>query len=231
MINAVYIPVIVVIGLIITMPSKLPEKPPIQYSAQEQKAINIQRESQNSQSDYTAILSFIKSKFKKIKKEDAEAISKYLVQYGNENKIDPKFTAALIARESAFNKEAISATGAKGLGQIKEFNFEALKINNPFNIKENVSGTTEYLRKMLNKWETQRNKEKIESNNHQKGNMPTQPAIVKPNSEAEKVELSVASYFKGFSNIKNEGGKLDEKTKSYVNDILEYYDQIMRQSE
>ncbi|MFT5171347.1 MAG: soluble lytic murein transglycosylase-like protein, partial [Candidatus Marinamargulisbacteria bacterium] len=103
--------------------------------------------------------------------------------------------AAVIARESAFNKNAISSTGAKGLGQIKNFNFKSLKINDPYDIKQNVSGTTSYLKRMLSKWKDQ-------SNN---------------------VSLALASYYKGYTNVKKGGGKLDKKTSGYVNDILDYY--------
>ena len=150
--------------------------------------------------DYQAILSYIKSKYKKITDVDAKQIARQLVDYGKEHKVDPKFAAAVIARESAFNKEAISVTGAKGLGQIKDFNFKSLKIQDPYDIKQNVKGTTKYLKKMLGKW-------KDDSNN---------------------VSLALASYYKGYTNVKKAEGQLDTKTKGYVNDILKYYDDLKK---
>lgn len=164
-------------------------------------------------SDFSAIFTYIQSKYKSIQKEDAEQISNYLVEYGDKHKIDPKFAAAVIARESSFNKEAVSKTGAKGLGQIKDFNFKSLEINDPFNIKENVKGTTKYLKEMLSRWEA---KQAIE-----------QDGKAKDISQDEKVRLALASYYKGYSAVKKDEGKLDQKTNGYVKDILKYYEELI----
>ena len=75
--------------------------------------------SEKQKLDYTLIKKYIKGKYKKIKDHDISKISAYLVKFGKEMNIDPKITTALVARESSFNKKAISVTGAKGLGQIK----------------------------------------------------------------------------------------------------------------
>ena len=162
-------------------------------------------------SDYQAIFNYIKSTFKSIGSEDAQQISDYLVHYGKENDVDPKFAAALIARESAFKKDAVSSTGAKGLGQIKDFNYKSLKIDDPFNIKQNVSGTTAYIKEMFRNWETIDAKEEDQS---------------KKRSSLQKMKLSLASYYKGFTAVKNDNEKLDSKTSNYVNDILAYYEDI-----
>ena len=165
--------------------------------------------------EYKTILTYIKSKYKRIKEEDAQKISQYLVDYGKKHKVDPKFAAAVIARESAFNKEAVSVTGAKGLGQIKDFNFPSLKISNPFDIEENVSGTTQYLKEMLGNWEKRMTKAKAD------------PTIAKkvPKSESEKVKLALASYYKGFTAVNRDG--LDPKTNGYVSDLIEKYNELV----
>jgi hypothetical protein len=227
MISLVYVPVIVVFTIIAFTPSieSTPPSKVVVQSSSEQRAVTIQSGSQNDQSDYRAILSFIKNKYHKIKQEDAESISKYLVEYGEKNQVDPKFAAALIARESSFNKGAVSKTGAKGLGQIKDFNFEALHIKDPFNVKENVSGTTQYLRTMFNQWQS-----RIDTGPSKKPkdtDDASEVAFVQPNSQLEKVKLSLASYYKGFTQVNREGGTFDEKTQQYVSDILSYYDEIM----
>ncbi len=128
--------------------------------------------------EYTAIYHYITSKFKKIKEEEAQIISRHLVDYGKEHALDPKFAAALIARESSFNKDAVSSTGAKGLGQIKDFNFQKLEIDDPFDIKQNVKGTMVFLKNMLGKWKDQ----------------------------SEKAMLALASYYNGYTATKQKGG-------------------------
>ena len=62
MINFVYIPVILLMALIITTPSKITEDISVNLSNEEQKAINIQRESDDPKADFKAIRSFIRSK-------------------------------------------------------------------------------------------------------------------------------------------------------------------------
>ena len=48
--------------------------------------------------DYNTIVSYISEVFTKTRKEDAKLIASYLVGYGKKHNIDPKLTAALIAR-------------------------------------------------------------------------------------------------------------------------------------
>ena len=107
---------------------------------------------ERKKSDQDTIFSYITSKYKKVSVEDAKKIAKNLVDYGKKYNLDPKFAAAVIARESGFKKDAVSVTGAKGLGQIKDFNYKDLKIKDPFNINQNVDGTIQYLKKMIKKW-------------------------------------------------------------------------------
>lgn len=177
--------------------------------------------------DYEAIKTYIQTKYQKITNEDAEHISKSLVEYGEKNNVDPKIAAALIARESAFNKEAVSVTGAKGLGQIKDFNFKQLSISDPHDITQNVSGTTQYLSFLINKWkegveaQQQAGTEKMSTTfkNHN-------PELMKKaeSSETEKMKLALASYYKGFTAVNKEG--VDDKTNKYVSDIMNLYEEI-----
>ena len=106
----------------------------------------------SSDTDLGTIKSFISKVFDKIKPDEVNQISTSLVNAGKKFNVDPKLSAALIARESGFNKEAISSTGARGLGQIKDFNFPSLSIEDPHDIDQNVSGTTQYIRTMMDRW-------------------------------------------------------------------------------
>ncbi len=149
-------------------------------------------------SDYRVIYSFITQKYTRIPSADAELIARNLVAYGREIQVDPKFGAALIARESAFNKVAISSTGAKGLGQIKDFNFKSLNIENPYDIQQNTRGTLSYIKYQLNQWKT----------------------------ESKKTSLALASYFKGYSAVTKTNKMVDPTTKGYVKDIIVNYDRL-----
>jgi len=147
--------------------------------------------------DYKSIFSYISTRHPKIEKTDAEKISKYLVMYGKEHGVDPKFAAALISRESGFNRKAVSRSGAKGLGQIKDFNFKALKIQDPFDIQQNVYGTTLYLKEMLARWRS---------------------------TKTEYASYALASYYMGPNAVKKNGPYFDKYARGYIGDILKNYE-------
>lgn len=160
--------------------------------------------------DMKDIYSFITKKFKKITETDAKEITDNLINYGKKYDLDPKIAAAVIARESGFQKKAVSNTGAKGLGQIKDFNFKSLKISDPYNINQNINGTVKYLKEMVDNW-----------NKEPKKNITSTKL---PETEHEKVKLALASYYKGFTGVKKTG--VDKKTEAYIDDILDYYNEI-----
>ena len=160
--------------------------------------------------DLNTIYNYITSKFKNVSQDDAKKISQNLVEHGKKYNVDPKFAAAVIARESGFKKDAVSHTGAKGLGQIKDFNFKDLNINDPYNINQNVSGTVQYLKKMIQKLNEQPQHKKV---------------VSKPKDEPDNIKLALASYYKGFTAVTNQG--IDHKTNKYVDDIIKYYKEII----
>lgn len=148
--------------------------------------------------EYQTIYDYIKENYKKVSDKDAKSIAKHLVSFGHQYKIDPKLLAALVSQESSFDKNAISKTGAKGLGQIKSFNFKSLEIKNPYDIKQNIRGTTRYIKRMLDHWK----------------------------EDNQAVEMAFASYFKGAQAVKDMNRKIDKETKTYVRGILEKYRKI-----
>jgi len=150
--------------------------------------------------DYRTIYKYIKSTYKKVPPNDAHLIAKYLVEMGKEHQLDPKFVAAVMAKESGFNRRAISSTGAKGLGQIKDFNYKSLDIKDPYNIKQNARGTVKYLKRMMSKWK----------------------------GKKDKTSLALASYYQGYGTISRSGGKYNRDAAGYVNGILKYYDNIKK---
>ena len=152
----------------------------------------------NYEEEVARIFKYISSVYKRVSKEDAQAIAEALVDYGEASGVDPKFAAALIARESAFNTKAVSVTGAKGLGQIKNFNFSSLSIEDPFDIRQNVRGTVKYMSQMLKGW----------------------------SGKSDQVPLALGSYFQGINKIRKDKGTLNAKAKGYADDIIKIYERI-----
>ena len=195
------IPLLALIGVVFfSGPGKKPFTPTASFLMKpEVMSWEVETPTHNEELDTRTIYTYITTIYKKVPTSDAKAISQYLVEYGKQHQVDPKFTAALMSRESAFNRQAISSTGAKGLGQIKEMNYPSLNITDPYDIKENTSGTTAYIKQMLKNWK----------------------------DTSSKVSLALASYFKGFTGVKNTPGLLDDTSTTYVKGIMDSYNKIL----
>lgn len=152
--------------------------------------------------DFETIYQYITQKYQSVSFEDARQIAQYLVDYGKKFDIDPKLVAALMARESSFNTKAVSSTGARGLGQIKDFNYKSLGISDPHNLQQNTSGTAQYLKQMFTFWDGKRN----------------------------QAQLALASYFKGHGAVSRDKGRLDRVSKRYADDILNNYNELLAMS-
>lgn len=129
---------------------------------------------------------------KNLPQADVERIKNATERYCKEKDIDPRFILAVMARESAFNPNAVSPSGAVGLGQIMPFNYKDLGIQDPRDIDQNVKGVVYYLKQKLNDWR----------------------------DNPDQVGLALASYLKGTGDIKRAGGTYSGHTETYVNDIL-----------
>jgi soluble lytic murein transglycosylase-like protein len=68
-------------------------------------------------------------------------------------RLAPALIKAIIKAESGFDPSAVSRKGALGLMQIMPDNLKSLKINDPFNPRENILGGARYFREMLNRYD------------------------------------------------------------------------------
>jgi hypothetical protein len=78
-----------------------------------------------------------------------EAIRKHSEDY---KEVDPRLVMALVACESSFKPEAVSRTGARGLGQLMPFTAKNFGVSDPFDIDENIGATFAYLQRELKRW-------------------------------------------------------------------------------
>lgn len=155
----------------------------------------ITTESISQNIEYQVISQYIQDYYKRIRIDTAQLIAFAIVKESQLYQVDPKLIAAIISHESGFNPNAVGQGGASGLGQIMPSNYSHLAISNPFDIKQNVSGTVKYMRRLLTVWE-----------NH-------------PSSNA----MALASYNRGVKHVARSSGNFGGRTRWYVNDILRRY--------
>ncbi len=146
------------------------------------------------------IESFIKTQNPDISDTDVDEIAYWIDEYASKEDIDPMLVAALIDRESSFKKKAVSKTGAKGLGQIKDFNFKSLEIDDPYDVKQNVRGTVKYLKHLKDVWK--------DSN--------------------ESTRMVLASYYQGPNATRKKKDRIPSKVSNYVDDILDRYKMLSK---
>lgn len=122
---------------------------------------------------------------------EAEAIAKAAATHG----VPSHLVAGLIATESSFNPRAVSPVGAQGLGQLMPATARDMGVTDPFDIEQNINGTTRYLAWLGKVWE----------------------------KHPQRWEMVLASYLAGVGTVtkQNKAGKpLTNEQGAYVRKII-----------
>lgn len=164
------------------------------YERYEYKNLQSVREEES----FNKILKFIIMINKTISKGEAEIIAEYIMHYSGQYDVSPILITALIGLESVFRKDAVSRSGALGLGQLMPITIKELGIELPFDIKENIHGTVKYLKSRIDFWE----------------------------NRSDKIELALASYKLGLEIVKKHQSVPPEAIE-YINKINEHIRTIL----
>lgn len=132
----------------------------------------------------------------RLSSEMIASLGQWMVRYSEALRVEPALVAALIARESGFNPEAVSPTGAQGLGQLTAAAAKDVGVVNALDPEENIRGTTAYLSRLMETWK----------------------------GRADQVECALASYYVGHRVVReNNGVPPVESVRKFVDDVLSNY--------
>lgn len=81
--------------------------------------------------------------------EQANLMSNAIIEFSRQHDVDFRLVLAVIAVESSFRYDAISSSGAIGLGQLKPDTARWLGVSNPFDPVDNIAGMSRYLSYLL----------------------------------------------------------------------------------
>ena len=91
------------------------------------------------------VMRLIRQSNPKWSEHEAHTLAFLILKSSETHRIDYRILSSLIATESSFRLDAVSRTGAKGLGQLKDATAEWLGVRNAFDPIENLNGTAKYL--------------------------------------------------------------------------------------
>jgi soluble lytic murein transglycosylase-like protein len=98
------------------------------------------------------LTNFILNYNKKLPWEVANLLAEAILHQSQQMDIDYRLLASLLAVESSFRSDAVSSSGAIGLGQLKPSTAQWLGIRNPFDPLENILGASRYLKFLISRY-------------------------------------------------------------------------------
>ncbi|TSA05655.1 MAG: DUF4124 domain-containing protein [Nitrospiraceae bacterium] len=82
----------------------------------------------------------------------ASQLNETILLNSHKHSLSPALVHAVIRAESAYNPNAVSSKGAMGLMQLMPGTASLLKVSNPYDPEENISGGVRYLRYLLDRF-------------------------------------------------------------------------------
>lgn len=80
------------------------------------------------------------------------AVKEIVSRYSSTYRLDEALIHAVIKAESDYNPGAVSRKGAQGMMQLMPETARLMKVNDPFDVEDNIRGGSRYLREMLDEF-------------------------------------------------------------------------------
>jgi soluble lytic murein transglycosylase-like protein len=91
------------------------------------------------------ISNYIQTYNRRLAGDEINNISQAIVQYSGRYGVDYRLLTSIIAVESAFRRDAVSSSGAIGMGQLKPDTARWLGVVDPYDPVDNIAGTARFV--------------------------------------------------------------------------------------
>jgi hypothetical protein len=98
------------------------------------------------------VTSYVQSYNSKLPSTEIGSIAQAIVHYSDRYGVDYRLLTSLIAIESSFQRDAVSSSGAIGMGQLKPTTAKWLGVVNPYDPVDNIAGTARFLGWLVRKY-------------------------------------------------------------------------------
>ena len=133
-----------------------------------------------------------------------ERIENAVEVYSNQYGVDSNLVKAIIKVESDFDPNVVSSAGAKGLMQLMPENCEALGVEDPFNIEQNIEGGVKHIKEYIDRYDGDVEMALMAYNGGPTRMMnrgvTSVEDIYKMSKETQNYVPKVMSYYRGFTN-------------------------------
>jgi len=141
----------------------------------------------------------------KLTRSASEKLAQAVLGFSQHYKLDPRLVMAVIISESHFRTDAVSGSGAMGLGQLMPTTAAGLGVNNAFDPVDNLYGSIRYIRSMVDRTSGKRWNDMT----------------------WQDLSLALAAYNAGPNAVKKHGGVPPyRETQNYVRKVTDTYKQL-----
>lgn len=100
----------------------------------------------------SSVAGYIQNYNRQLALDEIGNISQAIVQYSDRYGVDYRLLTSIIAIESSFRHDAVSSSGAIGMGQLKPDTARWLGVLNPYDPVDNIAGTARFLAWLVHRY-------------------------------------------------------------------------------
>lgn len=105
-----------------------------------------------NQNQMGLVKNYISTRNRSLSPDEVHGIAQAIISFSNRYGVDYRLLTSLISVESSFRRNAVSSSGAIGLGQLKPDTAKWLGVLDPYDPVDNIAGTARFLAWLVRKY-------------------------------------------------------------------------------